>query len=85
MPQVLILCRSLTHAQRSARLLERKGIFSAVVKAPQGLSSRGCTYALSLRKKVGEAVDILKKNDMLTGKLYRQNGEEYVEVEYDIP
>lgn len=80
MTQYLILCRSLTHAQRSARFLERQGILVNVTKAPQGLSSRGCTYALSLKKRFDDAVMLLRKNDMLTGKVYMRSGENYVEV-----
>ena len=80
MNQYLIMCRSLTYAQRAARLLERQGISAVVTKAPQGLSQRGCTYALSLRKNFEEAVRILRKNEMLTGKLYMRSGETYIEV-----
>lgn len=46
----LILCRSLTYAQRSARTLERAGITATVRKAPQGASDRGCTYAVKVRR-----------------------------------
>ena len=80
MTQYLIMCHSLTHAQRSARLLERQGISAAVTKAPQGLSNRGCAYAVSLHKRFDEAVRILRKYDMLTGKLYTRSGETYIEV-----
>lgn len=45
----LILCRSLTYAQRAAHTLERAGITATVRKAPQGASDRGCTYAVKLR------------------------------------
>ena len=45
MTQYLLMCRSLTYAQKSVKLLERSGITAAVVKAPQGLSSSGCGYA----------------------------------------
>ncbi len=41
MTQYLLMCRSLTYAQKSVKLLERSGITAAVVKAPQGLSSSG--------------------------------------------
>ena len=80
MTEYLILCRSLTHAQRSVRLLERRGILAAVTKAPQELSSRGCAYAVSLRRKLEEAVQILRKQEMLTGKVYRKSGSAYIEV-----
>ena len=46
--KVLIMCRSLTTAQRGALLLERRSISVSVVKAPQHLRGNGCGYALSL-------------------------------------
>lgn len=66
----LILCKSLTNAQRAALVLERRGIGATVVKAPQHLRSGGCGYALSLYRRLGEAVSLLKKDDLLTGKVY---------------
>ena len=81
MTQYLIMCRSLTYAQRSARLLERAGITATVVKAPQGLSTSGCGYAVMLRKRFDEAVLHLKKNQLLQGKLFgRTEDGEYKEV-----
>lgn len=81
MTQYLIMCRSLTFAQRAARLLERAGITAAVIKAPQSLTSSGCGYAISLHKRFDEAVLILKKNKMLTGRLYKRYDDgEYQEV-----
>ena len=81
MTQYLIMCRSLTYAQRSAKLLERSGITAGVVKAPQKLSTGGCGYAVLLHGRFDEAVLILKRNNLLTGKLFsrRDNGE-YTEV-----
>ena len=35
MTQYLLMCRSLTYAQKSVKLLERSGITAAVVKAPR--------------------------------------------------
>lgn len=81
MTQYLIMCRSLTNAQRSAKLLERSGITAVVIKAPQGLSTSGCGYAVMLRKRFDEAVLLLKKNNLLHGKLFgRSNEGEYEEV-----
>ena len=81
MTQYLIICPSLTYAQRSQKLLERNGIFSNLIKAPHGLSTMGCGYALSLYKGLGEAVGVLKKNNMLKGKLFLRNEkQEYEEV-----
>ena len=66
----LILCKSLTNAQRAALLLERRGIGVSVVKAPQHLRANGCGYAVSLYRRLGEAVRLLKNANLLTGKVY---------------
>ena len=68
--KVLITCRSLTHAQRAADLLNRSGISAAVVKVPQGLSAMGCGYAVSLYRHTDEAVHILRGYNMLEGKVF---------------
>lgn len=72
MEQHYIMCRSLTNAQRSSRLLERSGIIATVVKAPQELRKAGCGYALSLYRHFDEAVRILKNGNLISGKLYRR-------------
>ena len=79
--QYLIMCRSLTWAQRSAALLERGGITASVVKAPQGLSASGCGYAISIYRRFEEARNLLAKNNMINGKLFKrtENGE-YQEI-----
>ena len=41
MQHYLIMCRSLTYAQRAQQALERAGIPAAVVKAPQSVSAAG--------------------------------------------
>ena len=56
----LIMCKSLTNAQRAALLLERRGIDTVVVKAPQHLRENGCGYALSLYKRADEAAALEK-------------------------
>ena len=83
--QYLIRCRSLTNAQRSAALLERKGISATVIKAPQGLSTSGCGYALSLYRNFEDATLLLRRNKLLNGKRFiRLDGGEYMEVQDDI-
>ncbi len=75
MNHYLIMCRSLTYAQRSKRLLEHFGLSSSIVKAPQCLTPAGCGYALSIYKFLDQAVLVLKNNGMLRGKVYKQNGD----------
>ena len=82
----LILCKSLTNAQRAAVLLERRGITAAVVKAPQSLRQNGCGYALSLYRRLGEAVVILRELKLPIGKIYlRDEDGSYLEAqEHDL-
>lgn len=80
MEKYLIMCRSLTHAQRSQRLLERSGIVSTLAKAPVVLTSGGCGYSLILRKHLEESLSILRGNGLLTGKVFRMEGNEWKEL-----
>ena len=81
MTQYLISFRTLTQAQRAARLLERAGHTVTLRRIPANLSVSGCGYALALRNRVNEAVSLLKDRGLWTGKLFRreENGE-YREV-----
>lgn len=77
----LITFRSLTHAQRAARLLERGGLTATVMKAPQGLSSSGCAYAVTLRGHPGEALSRLRGTGLRIGKVFRREADSsYTEV-----
>ena len=48
---ILILCRSLTSAQKAARVLQSSGIFAAVTKAPQSAHPDGCGYAVKIAER----------------------------------
>lgn len=81
MKHYLIMCRSVTSAQRAARLLERSLIRAAVTKAPQHLTRSGCAYALRLHAKLEEAVRLLRKNEIPFGRIYvSEDGTEYREA-----
>lgn len=81
MTQYLITCRSLTSAQKTAQLLERNGISTAVVKAPQGLSSAGCGYAVTVYKNISYALNLIKSAALFNGKVFeKQAGGTYREI-----
>ena len=81
MKHYLIMCRSVTSAQRAARLLEGALIHAAVTKAPSHLTRSGCAYALRLRAKLEEAVRLLRRNEIAFGRIYlTEDGKEYREV-----
>ena len=59
----LILCRSLTYAQRSSRVLER---------APLSVSKTGCTYCVKLKEtQLERALLLLDRAAIQRGKIYR--------------
>lgn len=81
MTQYLIMCTSLTAAQRAQRQLENIGISASTVKAPQGLNTRGCGYAVSVYRRAGEAISHLHAKNMINGKIFRREEDgTYTEV-----
>lgn len=50
MSYLLLMCRSLTYAQRTARVLEHVGVSGYIQKSPQKASSRGCGYCVKIRE-----------------------------------
>ena len=82
MTQYLFMCPTLTWAQRTQRVLERAGFSAAVVKAPQSLTDAGCGYAVSLYRRFDDAVIILRRNALISGKIFRrENSGEYTRIE----
>lgn len=69
--QYMIMCRSLTYAQRAERLLERAGIYSGITKAPQGITPEGCAFGVKLQgKQVQRALGIIRGAGIKTGKIF---------------
>lgn len=56
----LIMCRSLTYAQRVAHALERGGIPARVLRSPEELSPAGCSYSVKIaQRNLARALTIL--------------------------
>lgn len=69
----LLMCRSLTYAQRTAKLLESVGIVSFVMRTPQSVTTEGCGYCVKIKENVYKhALQILKKNDLMPKRIFRQ-------------
>ena len=82
MVHYIIICRSLTYAQRTAKVLERAGITAIVMRPPEDIMGEGCAYGVKLRQRnLAQALKLLKDVGMSHGKVYllRPNGS--VEVE----
>ena len=56
MQYYLLLCRSVTHAQRINAALKRMGISGRIIRPPLGLSERGCGYAVRIGATQPDAV-----------------------------
>ena len=68
-------------AELEARGLNIPPENAAVVKAPQGLNTSGCGYAVSVYRHFDEAYALLKSKNMINGKIFKSIGAgEYAEV-----
>ncbi len=47
----ILMCRSLTTAQKAAHTLQRAGIYAVVTKAPQSANPGGCTYGVKIAER----------------------------------
>ena len=67
----IILCRSMTLAQRAANILRAAGIFASVTKAPQSANPGGCTYGVKVGAHNLEwAQTALREQGVQTGKVF---------------
>ena len=71
----ILMCRSLTQAQRAARALQRTGMFAAVTKAPQSANPGGCTYGVKIaQRNLTAALAQLEQADIQVQKVLEQTG-----------
>ena len=84
MLKYLIMCRSLTYAQRSARALENAGITSVVTKAQQSVSNAGCASCVKVsERRLKEALSVLKGAGLSPGRVFLQDDSgEVNEIEF---
>ena len=58
----LIMCRSLTYAQRVSNALERGGIPTRILRSPEELSPAGCSYSVKIaQRNLARALTILHR------------------------
>lgn len=82
MEKYVIMCRTISYAQRGERILGRNNIASYIVKAPQHLTSEGCSYGLRVGERSRDkAVVILRNSGIRLGKIFRVGSDgTYTEV-----
>lgn len=47
----LIICRSLTYAQRTSAVLERAGITAHIMRSPKSIDAEGCSHAVKVSER----------------------------------
>ena len=82
MVSYLIICRSLTYAQRTAHVLERAGISGAVLRSPKLISKEGCGYCVRIsERRLTDALMVLRREGIAPKQVFLQTADgEYSEV-----
>lgn len=76
MVSYLILCRSLTYAQRTARALERAGIKGHVMRMPRQIADEGCGYCVKIAEKwLSKALVLLRQSGLPPKQVYIQTAD----------
>ena len=58
----LIVCRSLTYAQRTAAALERAGISAYIMRSPKSIAGEGCSHSVKIAQRhLTQALQILNR------------------------
>lgn len=81
MDSYLILCQSLTYAQRTAKMLERYGIGSQIIRTPREITAEGCGHCVKIG---GGSLDaarrVLQREGLAPKHIYRAEKNAYSEV-----
>ena len=64
----LIVCRSLTYAQRTAAALERAGITARILRSPKLIDREGCSHSVKVAERSLTAAMVILNRAGLTPK-----------------
>ena len=79
----ILMCRSMTAAQKTARALQRAGVFAAVTKAPQSANPNGCTYGVKIAERnISGTTAILSREKLQVEKILELDGRNLREVRF---
>ena len=78
----LIVCRSLTYAQRTASVLERTGITAHILRSPKAIDREGCSHSVKVSERsLADALTILARVGLTPKRTYIKAGDgSYKEV-----
>ena len=79
----LIICRSLTYAQRTAGALERAGITARILRSPKSISGEGCSHSVKISQRhLADALRVLHRVMLEPKRIFITTGDgSYREVE----
>ncbi len=79
----LIVCRSLTYAQRTAAALERAGITARILRSPKSVAGEGCSHSVKIsQRRLPDALRVLERAGLSPKRVFITAGEgSYQEVE----
>jgi len=67
----LIVCRSLTYAQRTASVLERAGITAHILRSPKVISGEGCSHSVKVAERyLADALVILSRSNLTPKRIF---------------
>ena len=67
----LIICRSLTYAQKTAAALERAGITAYIMRTPKQISDTGCSHAVKIsERRLSDALTVLNRVEFSPTRIY---------------
>ena len=72
----LIVCRSLTYAQRTAVALERSGITARIMRSPVDVAGEGCSHSVKVAEhSLPAALSVLGQVGLSPRRVFRQAGD----------
>lgn len=78
----LIICRSLTYAQRTAAALGRAGISAHIFRTPRQIAGEGCSHCVKIRQReLEDALSVLRQGGLFPKRVFlTDSGGGYQEV-----
>lgn len=81
----LIVCKSITYAQRTSRILQYIGVRNQIIRVPAGLVKTGCGYGVRIRAdRLNDAMAALERENMQPVAVFERSENGYHEVAYDL-
>lgn len=72
----LIVCRSLTYAQRTAAALERAGITAHILRSPKVIAGEGCSHSVKVAERsLAHALMVLERVGLTPKRIYIISGD----------